>query len=115
MGRSFFSISFERMSKYNFIRGEAFISGECVSVIEDSGFANVEQVITKLLSSLTDGIPRPTKVQIKITNLDKRQVQLVPKSIVVNFFSLPLIDRITRSFARTDIYPIGTVRMVVVM
>jgi hypothetical protein len=52
----FFSISFERMSKYNLIRGEAFIGGECISVIEDSGFTNVEQVITKLLLSLSDEI-----------------------------------------------------------
>ena len=48
--------SFERMSKYNLIRGEAFIGGECISVIEDSGFTNVEQVITKLLLSLSDEI-----------------------------------------------------------
>ena len=68
--------SFERMSKYNIIRGEVFISGDCVSIIEDSGFTNVEQVITQLLSSLSDNIERPTKVQIRITNLDKRQIQL---------------------------------------
>ena len=60
------------MSNYNLIRGEAFISGECVSVIEDSGFTNVEQVITILLSSLSDNIECPTKVQIRITNLDKK-------------------------------------------
>ena len=70
------SHSFERMSKYNLIRGEAFISGECVSVIEDSGFTNVEQVISMLLSSLSGEIERPIKVQIRITNLDKKQVQL---------------------------------------
>ena len=79
MGRSLFCITFERMSKYNLIRGEAFVSGECVSVIEDSGFTNVEQVVTKLLSSLSDEIERPTKVQIKITNLDKRQIILFQK------------------------------------
>ena len=62
------SASFERMSKYNLIRGE--------SVIEDSGFTNVEQVIAKVLMSMHDDLPRPTKVQIKITNLDKRQIQL---------------------------------------
>lgn len=49
--------------------------GDCVSVVEDSGFTNVEQVIKKLLSSLANDIPRPTKIQIKITNLNKRQVQ----------------------------------------
>ena len=76
MGRSLFRISFERMSKYNLIKGEAFISGECVFVIEDSGFTNVEQVVTKLLSSLSDEIEHPTKVQIRITNLDKKQVRL---------------------------------------
>lgn len=68
--------SFERMSKYKFIRGEAFISGECVSIIEDSGFTNVEQVISKELMSMYDDVPHPTKVQIKITNLDKGQIQL---------------------------------------
>ena len=68
--------SFERMSKYNLIRGEAFICGDCVSLIEDSGFANVEQVITKLLASLPNDTPRPSKVQIKISNLDKKQTQL---------------------------------------
>ena len=68
--------SFERMSKYNLIRGEAFINGECVFVIEDSGYTNVEQVITKLLSSLPDEIERLTKVKIRITNLDKQQTQL---------------------------------------
>ena len=75
----FFSVSFERISKYNLIRGEAFISGERVSVIEDSRFTNVEQVVTKLLSSLSDEIERPTKVQIRITNLDKRQIILFQK------------------------------------
>ena len=64
------------MSKYNLIRGEAFIGGECISVIVDSGFTNVEHVITELLLSLSDDIPRPTKVQIKISNLDKKQTRL---------------------------------------
>ena len=43
-----------------------------MSTIEDSGFTNVEQVITKLLSSLHEDVPRQAKVQIKITNLDKK-------------------------------------------
>ena len=68
--------TFERMSKYNLIRGEMFINGERVSVIEDTGFSNVDQVITLLLTSLPDETPRPTKVQIKICNLDKQQTQL---------------------------------------
>ena len=68
--------TFERMSKYNLIRGEMFINGECISIIEDTGFSNVEQVITLLLTSIPDETPRPTKVQIKISNLDKQQTQL---------------------------------------
>ena len=75
------SNSFERMSKYNLIRGEAFICGDSVSVIEDSGFTNVEQVIKNLLASLPDDTPRPSKVQIKITNLDKKQTQLYQRLI----------------------------------
>ena len=81
MGRSLFSILFERMSKYNLIRGEAFICGNRVCVIEDSGFTNVEQVIMKLLVSLPNDISRPSKVQIKITNLDKKQTQLYQRLI----------------------------------
>ncbi len=68
--------SFERISKYNLIRGELFIGGNCVSTIEDTGFTNVDQVITLLLTSLPDNILRPVKVQVKITNLDKQQTQL---------------------------------------
>ena len=63
------------MSKYNLIRGER------VSVIEDSGFTNVEQVIAKVLMSMHDDVPHPTKVQIKITNLDKKQIQLYQRII----------------------------------
>ena len=37
--------------------------------------------ITELLLSLSDDIPRPIKVQIKITNLDKRQIQLYQRAI----------------------------------
>ncbi len=59
--------SFERMSKYNLIRGELFIGGNCVSTIEDTGFTNVDQVITLLLTSLPDNILRPVKVQVKIS------------------------------------------------
>ena len=76
MDRSLFYILFEKMSKYNLIRGEAFICGECIFVIEDSGFTNVEQVITRLLSSLHEDVSRPTKVQIKISILDKKQRRL---------------------------------------
>lgn len=81
MDRSLFYISFESMSKYNFIRVEAFVCGERVSTIEDSGFTNVEQVIMKLLVSLPNDISRPSKVQIKITNLDKKQTQLYQRLI----------------------------------
>ena len=65
----------------NLIRGEAFICGNRVCVIEDSGFTNVEQVIMKLLVSLPNDISRPSKVQIKITNLDKKQTQLYQRLI----------------------------------
>ena len=39
-------------------------------------FFNVEQVIAKVLMSMHDDVPHPTKVQIRITNLDKKQVRL---------------------------------------
>ena len=47
-----------------------------VLIIEDSGFTNVEQVITSLLLTLYEDVPDPSKIQIKITNLEKKQTQL---------------------------------------
>lgn len=44
-----------------------------VLIIEDSGFTNVEQVITSLLLTLYEDVPDPSKIQIKITNLEKKQ------------------------------------------
>lgn len=84
--------SFERMSKYNLIRGEAFVSGECVSVIENSGFTNVEQVITRLLSSFSDNISRPSKVQIKISNLDKSKLSYIRGYCSNRHISIGTID-----------------------
>ena len=53
-----------------------FINGERVSVVEDTGFSNVDQVVTLLITSLPHDTPRPSKVQIKISNLDKQQTHL---------------------------------------
>ena len=44
-------------------------------------FLNVEQVIAKVLMSMHDDVPHPTKVQIKITNFDKKQTQLYQRLI----------------------------------
>jgi len=72
----FFKIPNNLPPKYNLIRGEIFIGGECVAIIEDTGFSNVDQMINLLLSALPDETPRPIKVQAKITNLDKQQTRL---------------------------------------
>jgi len=70
-----------RISKNNLLRGTAFYRGKVVAEEEKTGFTNIEQVIKRLLSSLSDDIPRPIKVQIKITNLDKRKVQLYQRML----------------------------------
>ena len=49
--------------------------------VEQVPFLNVEQVIAKVLMSMHDDVPHPTKVQIKITNLGKSLIQLYQKII----------------------------------
>lgn len=44
--------SFERKSKYNFVRAEAYVMGKQVCAIEDTGFSNVDQIMDKLVTIL---------------------------------------------------------------
>lgn len=67
--------SFEKISKYNLMKGEAFQSGNIIALCEDTGFTNIQQIIDKLVAQLPNTFPDRTKVQIKITNIDKKQSQ----------------------------------------
>ena len=72
--------TFERISKYNNIRAEAFVMGKKVCAIEDTGFSNVDQIMDKLVTLLPKKI-RNTRVQFKITNVDKELTQMYQRLI----------------------------------
>lgn len=72
--------TFERISKYNNVRGEAYVMGKKVCSIEDTGFSNVDQVMDKLVTMLPKKV-KNTRVQFKITNVDKNLTQMYQRMV----------------------------------
>ena len=56
--------SFEKISKYNYVRAEAYVMGKQVCAIEDTGFSNVDQVMDKLVTILPKNIHNARVQQI---------------------------------------------------
>jgi integrase len=72
--------SFERLSKYNMIRAEAYVMGKQICHIEDTGYSNVDQVMDKLVALLPKKV-KNTRVQFKITNVDKNLTQMYQRLV----------------------------------
>lgn len=72
--------SFERISRYNLVRAEAYVMGKQVCAIEDTGFSNVDQIMDKLVTILPKNIHN-ARVQFKITNVDKNLTQMYQRLI----------------------------------
>ena len=72
--------TFERISKYNNVRAEAFVMGKKVCALEDTGFTNVDQIMDKLTTLLPKKI-KNARVQFKITNVDKNLTQMYQRLI----------------------------------
>ena len=72
--------TFERISKYNNVRAEAFVMGKKLCALEDSGFTNVDQVIEKFVTLLPEDVNN-TRVQFKITNVDKNLTQMYQRLV----------------------------------
>ena len=72
--------SFERISKYNNVSAEAYVMGKMVCAIEDTGFSNVDQIMDKLTTMLPKKISN-TRVQFKITNIDKELTQIYQRLV----------------------------------
>ena len=72
--------TFEKISKYNNIHAEAFVMGKKVCALEESGFTNVDQVMDKLVALLPKKFKK-SRVQFKITNVDKNLTQMYQRLI----------------------------------
>ena len=66
---------FEKLSKYNLIKGEVFHAGKNIAKVETTGFSNIDQVINALMKMIPSIYPERTKFQFKITNVDKQLTQ----------------------------------------
>ena len=65
---------------YNNVRAEAYVMGKMVCAIEDTGFSNVDQIMDKLTTLLPKKISN-TRVQFKITNIDKELTQMYQRLV----------------------------------
>ena len=72
--------TFDRISKYNNIRAEAFVMGKKVCALEDTGFTNVDQIMDKLTTLLPKKI-KNARVQFKVTNVDKNLTQMYQRLV----------------------------------
>ncbi|MBP3839000.1 MAG: phage integrase SAM-like domain-containing protein [Prevotella sp.] len=72
--------TFERISKYNNVRAEAYVMGKKVCALEDTGFTNVDQIMDKLVTLLPKKV-KDVRVQFKITNVDKNLTQMYQRLI----------------------------------
>ena len=64
-----------RFSFKQLVKGTLYFKGKIISTVEDVGFNNIEEVISKLMKDLPDTIPTRSMVQIRIENKDKGQKQ----------------------------------------
>ena len=74
------SKTFERISKYNNVRADAYVMGKKLCALEDTGFSNVDQIMDKLVTLLPKKV-RNTRVQFKITNVDKNLTQMYQRLV----------------------------------
>ena len=72
--------TFERISKYNNVRAEAYVMGKQVCALEDTGFNNVDQIMDKLVTLLPKKV-KDTRIQFKITNVDKNLTQMYQRLV----------------------------------
>lgn len=63
-------MEFERISKYNIVRGELWYQGEMKSCIEGDGYTSIDAIIDAVPAA---EIPDGATVQYKIINVDKNQ------------------------------------------
>lgn len=59
-----------RISPKMLVQGRAYFKGKVLAEIMDTGYSNVEQVISALVPMLPDSIPMRAAIQFRIDNLD---------------------------------------------
>lgn len=65
--------AFSRFSPKYLMRGTCYFRGRKLGEVEDIGFHNVDEIITRLAKFVPDDVPVRSMVQFKIVNEDKEQ------------------------------------------
>lgn len=71
---------FERISKYNLVRGELWYQGVMIASVEDNGYTSIDGVIDSI--EIPDGIPTGATLLYKVINKDKNQTAVHTKRMV---------------------------------
>lgn len=58
------------------MRGTCYFRGRKLGEVEDIGFNNVDEIISKLAAFVPSDVPERSMVQFKIENIDKGQTQV---------------------------------------
>lgn len=66
--------NFFRISPKMLIRGLAFYGGRCLGSVEDIGFSNVDEVISRLVVFVPETVPNRAIVQFKLINQDNDKI-----------------------------------------
>lgn len=67
---------FSRFSPAQMIKGSVYFRGRLLGQIQDIGYNNVDQVISRLIEYIPDDVPDRSICQFRIENLDKHQMQI---------------------------------------
>lgn len=70
------SNALSRFSPKHLMRGTCFFRGRKLGEVEDIGFNNVDDIISRLTPFVPDDVPERSMVQFKIENIDKEQTAI---------------------------------------
>lgn len=63
------------------LSAEAYYMGNVVGRCGGSGYRNIDEIVTQLMASLDESLPRGSAIQIKITNITNQQTKFLERSI----------------------------------
>ncbi len=73
--------TFGRFSYKQLMRGTLYYRGKVLCKVEDVGFNNVDEIISRLMADVPDEIPNRSILNIRIDNVDKGQKQFYERQV----------------------------------
>lgn len=71
---------FEKFSPRQMMKGTAYFMGKRLGTVQDIGFHNVDEILTKLVTFVPEDVPQGSSVLFKIENLDKNKTAIYERT-----------------------------------